>query len=88
MAAHHHDTEHHHDPEGALPAAYGTNHAEHTMTASMLRIQRQHIWMTLVGIALALFKLLADSRWGGRLMQFAWPSAMACLGVLLVLYRE
>jgi hypothetical protein len=62
---------------------------EHTMTATMLKIQRQHFWMTIAGIVFAFSKFLADSRSSlSRFMQFVWPSAMACVGVLLVIYRE
>jgi hypothetical protein len=86
MAPHQH--EHHHDQQGPASAAPLATHAEHMMTASMMSIQRQHMWMTLVGICLALFKFLADGMSKGRLFRFAWPTAMAWLGVLLLLYRE
>jgi hypothetical protein len=81
------ETHHHHEQHGAAPSSPATH--EHTMTATMLEIQRQHFWMTLAGIVFALSKFLADSRSSlSRFMRFVWPSAMACLGVLLVMYRE
>lgn len=59
------------------------------MTPEMLRIQRQHLWMTIVGIAVASFKFLADGRFlRNRAVPYLWPAAMAVLGVLLLFYRE
>jgi hypothetical protein len=75
-------------PEHASMAMDHADHADHVMDASMLRVKREHLWMTIVGVALALFKFLSDQPRSRRFMHFAWPSAMVCLGVLLVLYRE
>jgi hypothetical protein len=61
----------------------------HTMTPAMLLIEREHVCYTLVGLAIALFKFVADGRfWAARRVRFLWPGAMALLGVLLILYRE
>jgi hypothetical protein len=80
--AHHHHEQH--TPASSSPPAH-----EHTMTGAMLKIQHEHFWMALVGIVFALSKFLADTRSSfSRFMQYCWPSAMACLGVLLVMYRE
>jgi len=85
--AHGHHEHDMHDPAKTPPAPQ--HHAEHTMTPAMLNIQRQHLWMTIVGILCAVSKFAADSpNFKSRSLQFAWPTAMACLGVLLVLYRE
>ena len=71
------------------PAAPSNHQGHHQMTPEMLRIQRQHLWMMMVGIAVALFKFLADARFlRNRAVLYLWPGAMAILGVLLVFYRE
>jgi hypothetical protein len=87
-AMHQHDHLHHAQAEPANPA-HAEDHSGHVMTAEMLHIQRQHIWMTIVGVVLAISKALVDSpNIRTRFLRFVWPSAMACLGLLLVLYRE
>lgn len=80
--AHHHHGQN--TPVSSDPRAH-----EHTMTPTMRKIQREHFWMTVTGIVFALTKFLADSRSSfSRFMQLCWPTAMACLGVLLIMYRE
>lgn len=57
--------------------------------AAMLRVQAQHNWFGVVGVGIALAKLLAELDWGGRaIFARAWPSLMMVLGVLLLVYRE
>jgi hypothetical protein len=71
------------------PATPSGHQEHHQMTPEMLRIQRQHLWMTIVGIAVASFKFLADGRFlRNRAVPYLWPAAMAVLGVLLLFYRE
>jgi hypothetical protein len=65
------------------------DHSGHVTMVGMVHIQNQHLWYTVVGIAVAMFKFLADgmffrSRWLG----YSWPVAMAVLGVLLMGYTE
>ena len=86
---------HHHHGQGTPVAAAEepttpSNHqGHHQMTPEMLRVQRQHLWMMMVGIAVALFKFLADGRFlRNQAVLYLWPGAMAILGVLLVFYRE
>jgi hypothetical protein len=62
-------------------------HAHH-MTASMLRIQREHFWFMIVGLAIALFKFLSDAVSRKSFVSYLWPTAIVVLGVLLTLYRE
>jgi hypothetical protein len=65
------------------------NHSGHVMTVGIMHVQKQHLSYTVVGIAVALFKFLADGtffRW--RWLGFSWPVAMAVLGVLLTGYTE
>jgi hypothetical protein len=88
---HHHEL--HGNAESHTSAVSGdvaavSAHGNHVMDASMIKVQREHLWMTVVGVALAFFKFLADSPSSRRLVQAAWPTAMACLGMLLVFYRE
>jgi hypothetical protein len=81
----HHD--HEHMQHASVPS--GPSHHEHVMSATMLKIQREHLWMTITGMIFAMSKLLADSGTSlSRYMRCVWPSAMALLGILLVLYRE
>ena len=62
----------------------------HHMTPSMLLVEREHFWFMIVGIGVALFKLISDGEsWHRRrFIPYVWPSGMVLLGVLLVLYRE
>jgi hypothetical protein len=55
----------------------------------MLLVKREHFWFMIVGLAVALFKLISDGEfWRRRFIPYVWPSAMVLLGILLVLYRE
>jgi hypothetical protein len=61
----------------------------HHMTPSMMLVEREHFWFMIVGLGVALFKLISDGKfWRGRFVPYAWPSGMVLLGVLLVFYRE
>ena len=86
---------HHHGEASAMASADTTappandNHDHHQMNPKMLRIQRQHVWMAVLGVAVALFKVLADGRFlRNRVIAYLWPSAVAALGLLLIFYRE
>jgi len=61
----------------------------HHMTPSMLLVEREHFWFMIVGLGVALFKLVSDGEfWRRRFVPYIWPGGMMLLGVLLVLYRE
>ena len=61
----------------------------HVMTEGMLRIEREHFWFTVVGLAVALFKFISDNGvWRRTFVLHLWPSCVTLLGVLLVLYTE
>lgn len=61
----------------------------HHMTPSMLMVEREHMWFMIVGLGVALFKLVSDGEfWRRRFVLYVWPGGMMLLGVLLVLYRE
>ncbi len=70
------------------PNTVHTGHQHHLMTASMLRVKREHMWFMIVGLAIALFKFLSDGEFFSRIVQYMWPSCMALLGFMLVFYRE
>jgi hypothetical protein len=92
------------NPETADPAAAGMDHSampessantpspashHHHMTPSMLLVEREHFWFMIVGLGIAIFKLISDADiWRRSFVQYVWPSGMVLLGVLLVLYRE
>jgi hypothetical protein len=100
----HHSSEHALDapaPEsGSMPMSHSqlvtdvsplstVDHQHHPMTASMLRVEREHMWFMIVGLAIALFKFLSDGEFfHARIVQYMWPSCMALLGFMLVFYRE
>jgi len=66
-----------------------TDHQHHLMTASMLRVEREHMWFMVVGLAIALFKFLSDGEFfNSRVVRYMWPSCMVLLGFMLVFYRE
>jgi hypothetical protein len=72
----------------ALPNTPSSGHHHH-MTPSMLLVEREHFWFMIVGLGVALFKLISDGKfWRGRFVPYAWPSGMLLLGVLLVFYQE
>ena len=72
-------------PQGATALA---SH-RHLMTASMARVERQHMWIMIVGLAIGLFKFISDSELiPNRIVTAMWPSCMALLGLMLVFYRE
>jgi hypothetical protein len=61
----------------------------HQMSEGMLKVERQHFWFTVVGLAVALFKFVSDGElWRRSLMLHLWPGCVTLLGVLLVLYTE
>jgi len=61
----------------------------HFMTDSMLRVERQHMWFLIVGLAIGLFKFISDGEFfRHRMVPYMWPTCMLLLGFLLVLYRE
>ena len=83
------------DPDGKVASSSDrephqkSGHTGHHMTAAMLHVKAQHLWFTLVGAAIALFKFIDDSNfWRKRLVPYLWPSGMLVLGVLLALYTE
>jgi hypothetical protein len=78
-AVHHSEMEFHHGDHGA----------QHTMTASMLRVERQHMWFALIGIFVIFFKVIHDSAvWRHSFVPFLWPIWIFVLGMLLVFYTE
>lgn len=66
-----------------------TGHRGHIMTASMGHVRKQHLWFTLIGLAIALFKFVHDgSFWRRRFVPYLWPAAVCLLGISLALYTE
>jgi hypothetical protein len=81
------------DGEGKRSADAASNpgggHGGHIMTSAMLHVKAEHLWFTLIGIAIALFKFIDDgSFWRKRFVPYLWPSGMLALGTLLALYTE
>jgi cell division protein FtsW (lipid II flippase) len=61
----------------------------HHMTPSMLLVEREHFWFMILGVTVALFKLVSDAEfWRRRFVPYVWPCGMVLLGISLVLYRE
>ena len=76
---------------GNDPALLKTSSPDHHhhMTPSMLMVEGEHRWFMIVGLGVALFKLVSDGGlWRRRFIPYVWPSGMMLLGLLLVLYRE
>lgn len=64
-------------------------HMNHTIGDSMVLILYQHIAYIVVGILIALTKLLHDTgRWKPSYAAYVWPSLTCLLGVMLMLYHE
>ena len=67
------------------------NHSSHHhMSASMVKVEHEHFWFAVVGVAIAFFKWLSDVSRGRRaaFAAYLWPGLMIVLGVLLVGYTE
>jgi hypothetical protein len=65
----------------------GSHH--HHMNASQQKVESQHIWFLVVGVGIALLKLLSDGDfWRRSFVPFLWPSYMGVLGMLLIVYKE
>ena len=62
--------------------------SSHVMSGGMIRVEREHFWFTVVGLAVALFKFLSDALKRRSFVLRLWPGFVTLLGVLLVLYRE
>ena len=70
-----------------VPPVVHTHH--YLMSASMLRVEHQHMWFMIIGLAIGVFKFLSDSElFHSRIFPYMWPSCMVLLGVMLVFYRE
>jgi hypothetical protein len=86
------ETHHHSHATPALTSAVPdkSNHGRaHTMTASAIHIERQHAWFAVIGVCVAVLKLLqysADRSSGIR--PYLWAHAVIVLGVMLLLYSE
>jgi hypothetical protein len=88
------------DQSGTSPSLEQGNHMpghdannpsahSHEMSEGMLRVERQHLWFTVVGLAVALFKFVSDSAlWRRSVVLRLWPGFITLLGVLLVMYTE
>ena len=75
--------------DSALTNTPSPDHHRHRMTPSMLLVQREHFWFMIVGLGVALFKLISDGKfWHRRFIPYVWPSGMVLLGILLVFYQE
>jgi hypothetical protein len=71
------------------PASGVLGSHQHHMTASMIRVEHQHLWFMIVGVAIGLFKFISDSEFfRSRVVHGIWPSCMVLLGLMLVVYRE
>ncbi len=67
----------------------GMDHSGHTMSGSRHLVQTEHLWFSLTGFAVVLFKFLWDGKlWKPKAAAFLWPACISLLGVLLILYRE
>ena len=65
------------------------NGHQHHMTAAMVKVERQHLWFAVVGLAVVFFKVIYDSKiWRGSIVPFLWPMSVSVLGMLLVFYAE
>ncbi len=80
---------HHGAAAGEMMRSMPGMHHGHVMTASMLKIQKEHFWFSIVGFGVTIFKFLADGNfWKRAFVPFLWPVCMSVLGVLLILYTE
>jgi len=72
----------------AVPAHVPASH-HHVMTQSMRRVEREHMWFLIVGLAIGLFKFISDGEFfRNRIVPCMWPICTVLLGFMLVFYRE
>ncbi len=91
MAMDHSRMDHSPVPIGNDSAPTNTSSSDHHhhMTSSMLLVEHEHFWFMIVGLGVALFKLISDCKfWHRRFIPYVWPSGIVLLGTLLVFYRE
>jgi hypothetical protein len=91
MPMDHSTVDHSSMPIGNEPGVANTpsHGSHHHPTLSMLLVKREHFWFMIVGLGVALFKLVSDGAfWRRRFIPYVWPSAMVLLGILLIAYRE
>jgi hypothetical protein len=70
--------------DNRVPASH-----HHVMTESMLRVEREHMWFLIAGLAIGLFKFLSDGEFfRNRIVPCMWPICTVLLGFMLVYYRE
>jgi hypothetical protein len=64
-------------------------HQHHLMTAAAMRVEKEHLWFALAGLAVGLFKFVSDGKfWRRSFVAYLWPSFVTLLGLMLVLYIE
>lgn len=80
-----------HDMPGMTHGAPASEpqHGGHVMDETMLKVQNQHFWFSIVGFAVALFKFLHDGNfWKKPFVLYLWPGFISVLGFLLIFYSE
>jgi len=76
-------------PGDSEPTDISSPDHHHHMSSSMRLVEREHFWFMIVGLGVALFKLISDGDlWPRRFVSYVWPGGMMMLGLLLVFYRE
>ena len=89
MAMHGDHMEHMHQNSASQPDPPAGDHHHHHMDPVAMRVEREHFWFMVVGVGIALGKLVSDSSlWRRAFVPYLWPSGMVILGILLVMYRE
>jgi hypothetical protein len=85
--SHHHS---HPSPATTSAAPDPSNHSHaHMMTASAIHIQKEHAWFAVIGVCVAMLKLLQYSAGrSSRIRPYLWAHAVIILGVMLLLYSE
>lgn len=78
-----------HSQMGMKPSSTNSRSHHHVMTASMVRVEREHFWFMIIGLGIAMFKLISDGEFlRNRIIPYIWPACMTVLGFMLVFYRE
>jgi len=78
------------DPPAKGIAAMDEHGLHHHMSPAMLKVEHEHFWFAVVGIAIALFKWVSDfaRKRHALFATYLWQSLVVVLGVLLVCYTE
>lgn len=78
-----------HDSMAGMKMDGESGHSGHQDHSEHQRVKLQHLWFSIAGFGVAIFKLVYDGKfWRSPMAAALWPVCMAALGFLLIYYAE